>query len=129
VASNGTGGRHGERQGGAGTGEVHDAARFYRGEERAFTAKGHPGLNSQYNEQPRPARAGGTRGGPVDSVVRGWWRGRGLHVAWARTSRAMECSQPREEAASGRREGAWTPRWARRMRGRARRSDQRDVAA
>jgi hypothetical protein len=47
----------------------------------------------------------GTCGGPVDNAVRGWRRGRGLHVAWARTSRASECPQPREEAASGRR--AW----------------------
>jgi hypothetical protein len=65
----------------------------------------------------RRARRGNPRG-PVDNAVRGWWQGQGLHVAWAWTSRASECSQPQEEAASGRREGARTPRWAGRTRGR-----------
>jgi hypothetical protein len=74
------------RGGGAGAREVHDAVGFYRrGRNRAFTARGHPSLNSRYGKQPRPARAGETRGDrwttPCADGGEGrdsTWRGRGL---------------------------------------------------
>jgi hypothetical protein len=47
------------------------AACFIDGQgERAFTVTGHPGLNSQYGEQPRPERAQGTHDRPVNKARR-----------------------------------------------------------
>jgi hypothetical protein len=112
VASNGAGGRHGERQGGASAREVHDADRFYRGEERAFTAKGHPDLNSRYGEQPRPARTQGepaadrwttpcADGGEGEDST---WRGRGLQGP--RSAPSLGKKRPQDGArGSGRRCG------------------------
>jgi hypothetical protein len=68
VASNGAGGRHGERQGGAGTREVHDADRFYRGRNVPSPRRDTPtltrGTASSLDRRARrenPRRTGGQR--------------------------------------------------------------------